>query len=647
MRRIARQGWRQLVVLLAMLLVFGDLAKSLVTLQVMSADNTKYQHYYAADVAGPQIQKPPRGTIVDAKGAPLVGTLTVYKLAASPQYVTKKETTARLLTDVLFPLRLPGGKHAHDAKRIAKAHADYRSHYQAILDQLNSGYTYVCLAGDDSPTCPAHFDISQTTANTIAGLTIPGTTTPLAGLSLEPRDQSTYPNGQVASQVLGYVTYTYPNGQPVDTGQYGLERYYDNLLRGIPGHISVRHDTHGDPIRVGTGTDASPQPGATITTTIDSYVQLLVEQELAQAVKIYGAASGTIIVEQPKTGAILAMASAPTYDPNHWQQLVNQTNIKGHGTNSTVNLFTNPAISNQYEPGSTFKAFTVAIGLDSHSFSPTTTVLDTGTLKLPADGITIRNWCLDECTFGGYEDVSKMLHYSSNIGAAQFGRMIPVTTWYDYLNRFGFGSLSGVDLAGEIPGDIRKPTGDHSGIVWVPAYKDTQAYGQGLTVTALQLTNAYASLANGGWLMVPQVMQSYTLDGKTTVVQPERVRQAISSDTDAQMNDILVHQAINGEACKALVPGYDVAAKTGTASISVAGGYSPNQTIASTAAYAPAEDPRFVVLVVLNKPSTQWGSLTASPTVHDILQKLFDYYKVPPLSNPIQPLTACPFPDST
>src|SRR6185437_3813318 len=108
---------------------------------------------------------------------------------------------------------------------------------------------------------------------------------------------------------------------------------------------------------------------------------------------------------------------------------------------------------------------------------------------------------------------------------------------------------------------------------------------QGLTVTALQLTNAYASLANGGWLMVPHVMQSYTLDGKTTVVQPERLRQAISSDTDAQMNDILVHQAINGEACKALVPGYDVAAKTGTASISMAGGYSPNQTIASTAAY--------------------------------------------------------------
>ncbi|MGH2344569.1 MAG: peptidoglycan D,D-transpeptidase FtsI family protein, partial [Chloroflexota bacterium] len=450
----------------------GDLAKSLVTLQVMSADNTKYQQYYAADVAGPQIQKPPRGTIVDAKGAPLVGTLTVYKLAASPRYVTKKETTARLLTDVLFPLRLPGGKHAHDAKRIAKAHADYRSHYQAILDQLKSGYSYVCLAGDDSPTCPAHFDISQTTANTITSLTLPGTTTPLAGLSLEPRDQSTYPNGQVASQVLGYVTYTYPNGQPVDTGQYGLERYYDSLLRGIPGHVNVRHDTHGDPIRVGTGTDAAPQPGATIHTTIDSYVQLLVEQELAQAVKQYGASGGSIIVEQPKTGAILAMASYPTYDPNNWQQIVNQANSKGQGAKSKVNLFTNPAISNQYEPGSTFKAFTVAIGLDSHMFSPTTTVYDAG--KLNIDGIQIMNWCLDQCGFGGYEDVSKMLHYSSNIGAAQFGHLIPATTWYDYLARFGFGQLTGVDLAGEVAGDYRKPTGDKSGIVWEPSYKDTQ-----------------------------------------------------------------------------------------------------------------------------------------------------------------------------
>ena len=643
-RRIARQGWRQLLVLLAMFLIFGDLAKSLVTLQVLSAGNSQYQSSYAADVAAPQTEKPPRGIIVDAKGAPLVGTVTVYKLAASPPYVTKKATTARLLTDVLFPLRLPSGKHAHDAKRIAKAHAAYQAHYQALLAQLNSGYSYVCLAGDDSYTCPDKVDISQDTANKICNLVFPGTTTPLSGLSLEPRDQPTYPNGSLAAQVLGYVTYDYHNPTPVDAGQYGLEQYYDSLLRGIPGHVNVRHDTKGNPIPVGTGSAAAPQPGATLHTTIDSYVQFLVEQELARAVKLYGATGGSIIVEQPKTGAILAMASVPTYDPNHWQQIVNRPKGKGNKALSSFSIFTNPAVSRQYEPGSTFKAFTVAIGLDSHIFNPQTSVYDSGTLKL--DGITIRNWCLDSCSFGGMENVSKMLHYSSNIGAAQFGHLIPSPTWYDYLARFGFGQLTGIDLAGEIPGDYRKPNGDKSGILWVPSYQDTQAYGQGIAVTPLQLINGYSSLANGGWLMVPHIVQSYTLNGKTTVIPPQRVRQVISSDTDAQMNDILVHQAIGGEACLALVPGYDVAAKTGTASIPQFGTYSPNQTIASTAAYAPYEDPQFAILVKIDRPYLQWGSETASPVVKDILQKLFDYYKIPPATNPIQPTTACHGPDS-
>ncbi len=644
MQRIARQGWRQLLVLLAMFLVFGDLAKSLVTLQVMSADNANYQAYYAADVAGPQTEKPPRGTIVDATGKPLVGTLTVYKLAASPPYVDKKETTARLLTDVLFPLRLPSGKDAHNAKQIAKAHADYQSHYQAILDQLNSGYSYVCLAGDDSPTCPDQTVISQTTANTILSLTLPGTNTPLSGISLEPRDQSTYPNGQVASQVLGYVTYTYPSGGPVDTGQYGLEQYYDNLLRGIPGHIAVRHDTKGDPIQVGTGADQAPQPGATLHTTIDSYVQWFVEQDLAQAMKQYGASGGSIIVEQPKTGAILAMASAPAYDPNNWQAIVNQYNASSKKGKSSFSVFTNPAISDQYEPGSTFKAFTVAIGLDSRMFGPGTSVYDSG--KYKTDGITIQNWCVDQCGFGGEENVSYMLHYSSNIGAARFGQFIPATTWYSYLAKFGFGQLTGVDLAGETAGDYRQPTGDKSGIIWVPAYKDTQAYGQAIAVTPLQLTNAYASLANDGWLMVPHIVQSYTLNGKTTVIQPQRVRQVISSDTDALMNSILVSQATNGEACEALVPGYDIAAKTGTASIPQFGSYAPSQTIASTAAFAPAEDPQFVVLVKLDKTNPQWGSETAAPTVHNVLEQLFNYYKIPPAADPVQPMKMCHAPDS-
>jgi cell division protein FtsI/penicillin-binding protein 2 len=242
-----------------------------------------------------------------------------------------------------------------------------------------------------------------------------------------------------------------------------------------------------------------------------------------------------------------------------------------------------------------------------------------------------------------------MLHYSSNIGAAQFGRMIPAGVWYENLDRFGFGQLSGVDLSGEIPGDFRRPTGDHSGLIWEPAYKDTQAYGQGIDVTPLQLANAYSALANGGWLMQPHLAQSYTQGGKTTVIQPHRIRQVISGDTATQMQQLLVRQASGGEACKALVPGYDIAAKTGTASISVAGGYSPSQTIASTIAFNMTDDAskQFLVLVVVKKPYVQWGSLVAAPVVKDILQRLFEYYKVPAPTQPTQPLTICPYPAST
>jgi cell division protein FtsI/penicillin-binding protein 2 len=356
--------------LAAVLLLFSYLAENLLRMQVLhsAAADTTMQGYYAQDVAAPQIQKPPRGMIVDDNGRPLVSTVTVYKLAASPPYVKKKALTARTLTDVLFPLRLPKGAQAHDKKAVAKAHAAYRKHYEAILGQLKrSRISYVCLAGDDSPTCPAHFAISQAVKDVITArlnkLGLPGVTT-------EPRYEPSYPNGGLAAQDLGFVTYQYQNGEWVDWGQYGVQEYYNNLLSGVPGRVSVRVDTIGQPIRLGAGADAAPQQGATLRMTVDGYVQLLIEQELAQVMQSSRAESGTIIVERPSDGAILAMASAPSYNPNNWRLIVNKKNQKGKLDRSGFGVFVNPAVSKQYEPGSTFKAFTVAIGLDSGSFGP-------------------------------------------------------------------------------------------------------------------------------------------------------------------------------------------------------------------------------------------------------------------------------------
>jgi cell division protein FtsI/penicillin-binding protein 2 len=661
MRRIIRRGWRQLVLLVVILLAFSLLADRLYALQIGQASNSTLQSYFAQDVAAPQTEKPPRGTIVDVNGTSLVSTVTVYKLAASPPYIglKLKPAVARILTDVLFPVRLPHGKLAHNKKAIAKAKAAYRKSYQAILDQLNASWNYVCIAGDDSPTCPYQNAISRSTANTIVGRV---NALGVSGISLEPRIQPSYPNGPLASQVLGYVNYQYPNGQPVDTGQYGLQAYYDSLLSGVPGHTNVRIDTHGNTIRVGAGADTPPQPGATLRLTLDSYVQLLVEQDLNKIVKSQHASGGSIIIERPSDGSILAMASAPGYDPNSWRQLVAKlAKQAGAGTKhfnknkfdqAIYNVFPNPAISKEYEPGSTFKAITVATGFDAGLFNESTQVNDPGVLDLQAQyGITIHNWCGDACGFGGAETPNKMLHYSSNIGAAQFNRLIPPTTWYQYLlGSFGFGQPTQVDLRGEIPGDVRQPNDAPPKLTWYPSYKLTQAYGQGMSVTPLQLVNAYAALANGGILPHPHVLQSYTMGGKTITQSWAPLHRAVSQDTSDRMKRLLVQQAVGGEACLALVPGYNIAAKTGTASIpSLGGNYYSNTTIASTAAFGPVDvdlSHQFVILVKVDKPNGTWGSEVAAPIVRDIFQHLFEYYKIAPSKDPQQPNKECRGPDS-
>jgi cell division protein FtsI/penicillin-binding protein 2 len=649
-RRLARRGWRQLSLLCAILLVFCLLADRLYTLQVgvRAQDRLQLEKWYTADVAAPQVEKPPRGTIVDVNGSSLVSTVTVYKLAAAPALVLKSAkapVVARLLTDVLFPVRLPGGQYAHDPKRIQKALDAYTAHYEDFLAALKSSWNYVCLAGDESYTCPYKSNLTQGLLNTLLGrLAKLG----VAGISEEPRSLPSYPNGRLASQVLGYVDYQYPG--PVDTGQYGVQQYYNNLLAGTPGHTTVRFDTKGNPIRVGTGNDAAPQAGATLRLTLDSYVQYLVEQDLTRVVKAQHATGGSIVVERPGDGAIVAMASTPSYDPNTWRALValkaKQAGAGGKKYNQTAfmqslyQLFPNPAVSKRYEPGSTFKAFTIATGFDAGLFNENTRV--NGPSSLPVDGITITNWCGTQCTFFGPETPSVMLHYSSNIGAAQFSRIIPPTTWYQYImNNFDFSRPAGIDLAGEVGGDIRWPNDKPPKLVWVPAYKDTQAYGQGLSITPLQLTNGYAALANGGMLPTPHLLASYTLAGKTVTPAWPPIQRAISSQTSERMRKLLVSQAIGGEACKALVPGYDIAAKTGTASIPAAGGnYYPNTTIASTVAFGPVDAPigqQYVVLVKVDKPAVQWGSEVAAPVVNDIFQHLFQYYKIMPAANPVQP----------
>ena len=297
------------------------------------------------------------------------------------------------------------------------------------------------------------------------------------------------------------------------------------------------------------------------------------------------------------------------------------------------------------EPGSTFKAITVAIGFDLGLFDENTKVYDSGDLF--THGSHIHDWCWQlGCTFGGQETPAYMLHYSSNIGATLFSQRISSPQWYEYVEQnFAFGRPSGVDLAGEIGGSV--VDGNAVNPPWAPIDKDTQAYGQGISVTPLQLANAYAALTNGGILPTPHVLQTYTLAGKTVTPAWNPIRRAVSQQTSDRMKALLVKQAVGGEACRALVPGYDIAAKTGTASIpSLGGNYLPDTTIASTAAFGPLSEDlshQFVVLVKVDKPNDPWGSDVAAPVVGDIYQQLFSYYDIPPAQHPVQPSAGvCP-----
>jgi cell division protein FtsI/penicillin-binding protein 2 len=342
--------------------------------------------------------------------------------------------------------------------------------------------------------------------------------------------------------------------------------------------------------------------------TIDRTAQYTVERELADAVVRYQAASGTVVVLDPKTGAIIAMASWPAFDPNHF-------------ADANEKLFPDPAVSEQYEPGSVFKVITLAAGLDSDTIAPQTSIYDGGIIEV--GGRTIYNWDRQP---HGTVDMTTVLGKSLNVGAAQIAVMLGKERFYTYVRRLGFGRITEVDLDSEGPGTLKVP-GD---LDWHESDLGTNSFGQGIAVTPLQMTAAMAAVANDGLLMKPHVVQQIIDEDRVLSVQPTVVRRAILAETTDAMTEMLVI-AVNQETELAQVPGYRVAGKTGTAQIPVPGGYHPSLTVASFAGYLPADDPAFVILVVIHKPNTSpWGGEVAAPIFARIAQKLVVLYEVPP-----------------
>lgn len=424
-------------------------------------------------------------------------------------------------------------------------------------------------------------------------------------LAVRPTPARYYPQSVLASHLLGFV-------KADRDGVYGVEEYYDAFLnpqRGI-GLLAKTNDT----------LELLPEPvrrfvpslgGKDLVLTLDSGVQWIIEEELQKALAKYRAVAGTIIVMEPNTGALLGLANFPTYDPNTYDR------------QQDFSRFMDPAISALYEPGSIFKVVTIAAALDVGVIEPTTIYTDNGS-------ITVGERLIFNSNRVGYGPVTatEALARSLNVVTAQIVTDLGSEEFYRYVERFGFGHLTEIDLAGEVAGLVKTPGNP----LWSLSDLATNSFGQGLAVTPIEMINAVAAIANGGRLMRPYVVGARVQGERVLFTQPSVVRPVIKPETAKKLTEMMVETVYTGNAA-AGVAGYRIAGKSGTAQIPGEGGYLEDATIVSFIGFAPADDPQVVILVKLDRPDpniSQWATHTAAPVFAQVGRRLFDHLNIPP-----------------
>ena len=434
----------------------------------------------------------------------------------------------------------------------------------------------------------------------------------IAGVYLMPENFRYYPAGELAAQVVGFVG---SNGDQ-QRGMYGIEAYWEKELKGEAGMRNQESDSRGSWIPVSDRSVQETKDGPDIILTINHTVQFEVEKILKQAIDGFKADSGTIIVMDPKTGKILAMANQPSFNPNEFS------------STEDISRFASPAVSSPYEVGSVFKAFTEAIGIDDGKINADSTYSDTGVVK--EAGYEIHN---SDMKANGTQTMTEVLEKSLNTGVIYIEKLVGNRVFADYVERFGFGEKSGIDLPGEVPGNTKNLDNPNTTINFF-----TAAFGQGISITPLQLISGYGALANKGVLMKPQIVDKLRYsDGHEEEIKSEEVRRVISESSARQISEMLRAVVTNGHGKRADVPGYLVGGKTGTAQVakSDAKGYVEGINIGSFAGYAPTNDPKFVVLVKMVDPKTvQWAESSAAPTFGQVMKFLLEYYKVQPTEDP-------------
>lgn len=443
----------------------------------------------------------------------------------------------------------------------------------------------------------------------------------IIGVGLVPRDYRTYPEGALAAQALGFVN---SDGR----GQYGIEAYLNDQLAGRAGGVGAKTDTQGLPIATADNQLKPAVDGSNYILTIDRNIQSMVERELAGQVKAVGAKGGSVIILDASSGAIRAMANYPSYDLNAYSKVTDYS------------LFSNKVVSSNFEPGSGIKTFTMAAGLNENKVTPDSTYNDPGCFKV--DTRQVCNAASDKP--GPGKTMTVVLRDSLNTGVMQVLRLlggdpdkftlIGKRVLYDYFTkRFGFGVTTGVEQAGEAAGRINPPsTASGNDVNYA-----NMSFGQGMSVTMIQMVTAMQAIANGGRMLQPHLVDAELMpDGTTKTTTPKVVYpNVISPKAQADLSQMLqvVVQHGSGYLAGAANPGYKIAGKTGTAQIPKPDGtgYIEGANIGSFVGYAPADKPKFVMLVRIDEPSVSgYAESTTVPLFAGICKWLFQYYAIPP-----------------
>lgn len=419
----------------------------------------------------------------------------------------------------------------------------------------------------------------------------------IPGLGFDPEPERFYPESSSSAQLFGFVGQD-NNGLP--QGFYGLEGYYDRQLQGQSGLLQEETDARGRPILLGDFKQYFEKPGRNLVTTINRALQFQVEKKLRLALEKYGSKQGVVIVMETKTGAIKTLASYPSFDTRIFYKF-------------DASLYQNIAIAHSFEPGSIFKPLVMAAAIDAGVVTPDTQC-DICDRPIKIGDFSIGTW---NNQYHPNTTMTQTIVNSDNTGMVYTARKLNKEKLEEYLQRFGIGKKTGIDLQEEIASPLRPAT------KWSQMDLATISFGQGIATTPIQIITAINAIANDGQKIAPYVVSAIQDDNRTQPLSRSTPKRVISSETAKEVTEMMISAVKDGEAKWTALPGLTVAGKTGTAQIAYQGKYQEDKTIASFVGFAPAHDPKFTMLVVLWEPSSsQWGSETAAPLWFDIARDL-------------------------